>query len=276
MILRSRYWMELTTADIARLPPDTVAILPVAAVEQHGPHMPLGTDALINRGLIARALELLPDRLPVIVLPEQTVGTSSEHLDYPGTLSHAPAALIGIWTALLEGAARSGIRKLLIFNSHGGQISLLQPVALDMRRRFGVLAAFASWFDAGLPEGLIPAAEEAFGIHAGAIETAMVMHLRPELVVAERLADFPSRSAGFQSRYKHLQSDPGRGRLAGFGWMAQDLNPFGAMGDATLATPEIGRQLVDHAAAALAALCVELHELGDGFLRMNTFLNDRA
>jgi len=270
---KSRYWIDLSTRDVAELPPDTIAILPVGAVEQHGPHMPLGTDAIINRGIVARALELVAADVSVIVLPEQTVGTSSEHLSFPGTLSHMPTALIGIWTTVLECTARAGIGKLLIFNSHGGQVSLLQPVALDIRRRLGVLCAYASWFDAGYPAGLFTPEEEEFGIHAGAIETAMMMHLRPELVDAASLADFPSRALDFRGAFSALQADPGNGRLGGFGWMAEDLNRFGAMGDASAATPEAGRKLVDHAAGKLATLLGEIGGIAPDFLASDTFLS---
>lgn len=271
---KSRYWIELSTRDIAALPPDTIAILPVAAVEQHGPHMPLGTDTLINRGIIARALDKLPADLSVLVLPEQAVGTSSEHLSYPGTLSHAPSALIGIWTTVLESAARAGIGKLLIFNSHGGQVGLLQPVALDIRRRLGMLCAYASWFDAGYPPGLFSPEEEAYGIHGGAIETAMMLHLRPELVDRAALADFPSRALDFRTAFSELQADPGNGRLGGFGWMAQDLNRYGVSGDASAATPEAGRRLVEHAAEKLATLLSEIAGIGADFLVADTFLSD--
>ena len=196
----SRYWIELSTRQIAALPAGTIAILPTGAVEQHGPHLPTGTDALINRGIIVRALELLAPDLPVVVLPEQTIGTSHEHLSYPGTLSHTPAAIMEIWTTALEGAIRAGIGKVLLFNSHGGQVRLLQPTALLLRQRFGLLAGYASWFDAGYPEGMFSAAEIDFGIHAGAIETAMMLHL------------YPPRGAGVYCRFP-LQRRRPRGRV---------------------------------------------------------------
>jgi creatinine amidohydrolase len=270
----SRYWMELTTQDVARLAPGTIAVLPVSAIEQHGPHMPLGTDALINRGLVARALELLPADVPVVTLPEQVIGSSSEHLQFPGTLSLGPAGTMSLWTTLLETCiTRSSITKLLLFNSHGGQSRLLQPVALELRQRFGILAAYASWFDAGYPAGLFSAEELAFGIHAGAVETSMMMHLRPELVDHSELADFPSYSADLEKQYQQLQADPSNGRLGGFGWMMQDLNRFGAAGDATLSSPEAGRALVEHAAERLARLLGEIHRFDPMVLGSKTFLD---
>jgi len=268
----SRYWIELSTRQIAALPAGTIAILPTGAVEQHGPHLPTGTDALINRGIIARALELLAPDLPVVILPEQTIGTSHEHLSYPGTLSHTPAAIMEIWTTALEGAIRAGISKVLLFNSHGGQVRLLQPTALLLRQRFGLLAGYASWFDAGYPEGMFSADEVNFGIHAGAIETAMMLHLYPHLVAHEFISDFPSNAAGLEGEFARLQTDPGNGRMGGFGWMMQDLGPSGAAGDARQGTAERGRALVDRAAAGLAELLAEIHRFDANRLSHTTFL----
>lgn len=268
----ARYWLHLTTADFAELPASTIALLPVGATEQHGPHMPVGTDTLINQGIVARMLELVDPGLSLVVLPTQQVGTSAEHLAFPGTLSHDPAAIMGIWTTLLENVVRAGITKLVLFNSHGGQSRLLQPVALQVRQRHGALVAYASWFDAGYPKGLFSDDEVNFGIHAGAIETSMMLHLHPELVRQDRMIDFPSAAADLEGEFRLLQSDPGNGRMGGFGWMMQDLNAYGAAGDARLSTADAGRTLVDHAAQALADLLGEISRFDNSRLAPDTFL----
>lgn len=272
----SRYWIELSTREIAALPAGTIAVLPTGAVEQHGPHMPVGTDALINRGIVARALELLPGELPVVILPEQTIGTSHEHLSYPGTLSHTPSEIMAIWTTALEGAIRAGVTKLLLFNSHGGQVRLLQPTVLLLRQRFSIAAFYASWFDAGYPEGLFSPEEMEFGIHAGAIETSMMLHLNPRLVAQDFIADFPSSAAGLDTEFRLIQSDPGGGRLGGFGWMMQDLHPSGAAGDARAATAEKGRALVECAATRLCELLQEIDRFDASRLRESTFLGAKV
>lgn len=269
---KARYWIELSTRQIAELAPDTIAILPVGAVEQHGPHMPVGTDSLLNRGIISRALELLPADFPVIVLPEQTIGNSTEHLGFPGTLSHTASATMDIWTTILEGALRAGISKVLLFNSHGGQVKQLQPTALTLRQRHGAMAFYASWFDAGYPEGMFSQDELDFGIHAGAIETSMMMHLHPDLVAEEYIEDFPSKAKEMEAAFRLLQTDPGNGRLAGFGWMMQDLHPSGAAGDARLATAEKGGALVDRAAEHLVRVIGEIAAFGRDRLVSETFL----
>lgn len=254
----SRRWIDLTTVEAAALPPETVALLPVTAVEQHGPHLPLGTDAYINRGIIGRALELLPPEVPFLVLPEQTVGTSEEHLDFAGSLSHRPGRLIDIWTDVLTCVRNTPVRRLILFNSHGGQTGLLAPTALDLRVRFGLFVAYASWFDAGYPQGLFTDEEIRYGLHGGTIETSLMLHLHPELVRTDKLADFPSSAIELDTLTRHLSANPGYGRLGGFGWKSADLQPSGVTGNAAAATAEAGKKLLDHLGASLATMIEDM------------------
>ncbi len=258
-----RYWTDLTTRDAAALPPDTVAILPVAAVEQHGPHLPVGTDAFINRGMIARFLELLPDNVPAVVLPEQTVGASAEHLDFAGSLALSPARLIDNWTDIIACAARAGVKRFLIFNSHGGQSGFLAHAALDLRVRLGLFVAYAAWFDAGYPDGMFTADEIAYGMHGGAIETSLMLHLRPDLVRQAEIADFQPSTRDIEAVARQFSANPGNGRLGGFGWKAQDLQRSGVTGNASAATAENGRVLLDHVATRLVELVSDLGKADD-------------
>src|SRR6185369_1773260 len=138
MGLPRRLWQEMTTRDFAD--PEVgrwIAVLPVAAIEQHGPHLPLAVDAIINDGVLARALDVLPASAPVTVLPAQVVGKSNEHGAFPGTLSLSAETTIRLWTEIGESVARAGVRKLVIFNSHGGQPAIVDIVAVDLRVRLG-------------------------------------------------------------------------------------------------------------------------------------------
>ena len=250
-----RFWQDMTTEEFAGLDKERViALLPVGAIEQHGPHLPVSTDACINEGIVARALAQVPDELPVTVLPMLAVGKSNEHLAFPGTLTLSAETLIRVWTEVGECVARAGIRKLVLFNSHGGQPQVMDIVARDLRVRHGMLVVAYSWYASGVPAGLFDEAEVRHGIHAGAIETSMMLHLRPDLVHLDRAADFVPLMRELEPGFRHL-SPTGAGRLA---WMAQDLHPSGACGDARDADPERGRALVEHAAQALVAL---LHEV---------------
>ncbi|WP_416400755.1 creatininase family protein [Alicycliphilus denitrificans] len=261
----SHWWSELGARDFAQarasgLAQRAVAVLPVAAVEQHGPHLPLSVDATLLQGVIAAALPLLPAGLPALFLPPQNVGLSTEHLSYPGTLTLSPATLIALWTELGECVARAGVRKLLLLNGHGGNVAPMDIVARELRQRCGLLVYGSSWFGLPLPDevsGLFDAEEHRFGIHGGAIETSMMLHLAPATVRMEHARHWPSSSQERAARYPIL----GNGRSAKLGWAIEDYHPAGAVGDAAGATADKGRAVVQAAARALAQLIAEIHAL---------------
>ncbi|ADV01613.1 creatininase family protein [Alicycliphilus denitrificans] len=261
----SHWWSELGARDFAQarasgLAQRAVAVLPVAAVEQHGPHLPLSVDATLLQGVIAAALPLLPDGLPALFLPPQNVGLSTEHLSYPGTLTLSPATLIALWTELGECVARAGVRKLLLLNGHGGNVAPMDIVARELRQRCGLLVYSSSWFSLPLPDevnGLFGAEEHRFGIHGGAIETSMMLHLAPATVRMEHARHWPSSSQERAARYPIL----GNGRSAKLGWAIEDYHPAGAVGDAAGAMADKGRAVVQAAAQALAQLIAEIHAL---------------
>jgi creatinine amidohydrolase len=247
-----RAWGDLTTADFAGLPPSTVAVLPVGAVEQHGPHLPLDTDATIAEGVLAAALARTDTALEILVLPIQHIGASVEHLAFPGTLSVAPDLLMRIWIEIGASVAAAGVRRLVIVNGHGGQPEVMALAARELRVRAGLLVTMANWFDFGEPPDLIPPEERRFGIHGGLIETSVMLHLAPDRVRREAVADFPSAVRDWAARFPALAGT--RTRVA---WATQDLNPSGAVGDPRSASATIGAALVAHAAAGLARLIEE-------------------
>ncbi len=249
------WWQELASADFAALDTEaTVAVLPVGAIEQHGPHLPVSVDTCLNEAIVRRALEVMPAGLPVLVLPTTPVGKSNEHVDFPGTLTLSAETLGRVWYELGASVRRAGVRKLLLFNSHGGQPQVAQIVARELRIDHGMLAVAANWFSWGMPEGLFDAVELRHGIHAGAVETAMMLAVRPDLVDMAAAADFVPVTVADDLDYPRLR---GLG-VAGLGWQTQDLNGAGACGDATRATAEAGRAVIEHAAGCLVEL---LHEL---------------
>ena len=238
----------------------TVAVLPVAATEQHGPHLPLSVDSTLLQGVLDAALAQLPPSLPVLVLPPQNVGLSPEHLRYPGTLTLSPATLLALWTQLGECVARAGIKKLLLFNGHGGQVSVMDIVARELRTQQQLLVYSASWFSLPLPDdvaGQFSADEHRFGIHAGDIETSMMLHLAPHTVQMEYARNFHSTSQDRAARYAIL----GNGKSAKLGWQMQDYHPAGAVGNAAGATADKGRAVVQAASLQLVQLLQELHDL---------------
>ncbi|WP_375455486.1 creatininase family protein [uncultured Methylobacterium sp.] len=249
--MAARLWSDLTTRDFAVLRmAETVAVLPVAAIEQHGPHLPLGTDAIIMEGYLARARALVPDDLDVLVLPVQAVGKSDEHDAFPGTLSLTTGTALAAWTGIGAGIHRAGCGKLVIVTAHGGNSGLIDLVAGELRARFGMVAVTTAWSRFGYPDGLFPQDEIVHGIHAGGIETALMLALRPDLVRADAVADFPPRTRAMAATFTHLRA----GRPAAFAWKAGDLNPSGAAGDARLGSAAAGEAALDHGARAFVAL----------------------
>src|SRR5262249_9443198 len=189
--VQSGYWQDRTTADFRLVDPETtVALLPVAAIEQHGPHLPLSTDTVINDGLVRAALALVASRTTLLVLPTFSVGPIPEHTTLPGTLSIADATLADAWTDVGRSVARAGVRKLLILNTHGGQKALVDIVAMRLRAELKMLVARATYFAFGSPPGLFDSAERAHDIHGGEVETSLMLHLAPQLVRKDALADF--------------------------------------------------------------------------------------
>jgi len=247
----SKYWSDWSWRDFA----DTnmrnyIAVLPVAATEQHGPHLPVGVDNYINQGYLARAVALTPDDLPVLYLPVQAIGKSNEHIEFPGTLTFSHETLIRAWTEIGDSVARTGCRKLIFINSHGGNVPVIDIVARELRQKHGMLAVHSAWHRLGLPEGMFSAQERAHGIHGGEVETSLMLAFRPETVRMERAENFVSSAVGIEQEFKQLRVT----QPVGFGWLASDLTSAGVAGDASKGAREKGEACADHAAAAFIDL----------------------
>ena len=240
------------------LPPearrDWIAVLPLGAHEQHGPHLPFETDSLIAGGIVEQVIARLPANLPVTFLPVETNGYSVEHMDVAGTRSLTYDEAILRWLAIAEDLHRQGLRKFVMLNAHGGNSPLMTIVATEARVRFNMLAAATSWTRFGQPEGWISPEEKALDIHGGEIETAVMLALHPEKVNMEKASAFPSRQSEFSRRFRHLRA---YGPHA-FGWKMSDLNPEGVAGNAAKATAEKGRILIDHAVSGIIELLEDI------------------
>ena len=239
-------WTKTDAATAARW----IAVMPLGATEQHGPHLPLETDVMIGEAYLARVRELLPRTSPVTFLPIQRIGISTEHIDFAGTLTLSTEAALKEWMALGESVARAGVKKLVMVTSHGGNSAAMMLVAQDLRAYHGLLAVTTSWSRFGVPQGLFPEEELRHGIHGGAVETSIMLAKYKEHVRVGAIADFRSSSIAMEQEYRWLSTQ----RPAPFAWQAQDLNESGAVGNATLATAEKGVQLLDHGAQGFIEL----------------------
>ena len=263
--LKSHFWADLISRDFAQLAAapniaNVVAVLPVAAIEQHGPHLPVSVDTSLVDGVIAASLSHMPAELPVLFMPTQQVGKSNEHLRFPGTLTLSAETLIRVWMELGACVARTGIKKLVLLNSHGGQISVMDIVARDLRAAHDLVVFSTNWFTLPLGDainGLFTPEEHRFGIHAGDMETSMMLALRPQFVDMTQARDFKSTAQDRAANYPIL----GNGTSAKLGWQMQDYNAMGAAGNATLATAEKGHAVIDAAGLQLARLLQEVSRL---------------
>jgi len=239
-------WADHRRPEFGALDPEAViAVLPTAAIEQHGPHLPVGVDTMIAEGMLAELRRTCPDDLDLRILPVQAVGKSNEHLDAPGTLTLDAATALAAWTQIGLSVARAGLRKVVIVNSHGGNLDLVSILARELRVRAGMLAVKCQWGAFGVPEGLYSDRERTYGIHGGDIETSLMLAFRPETVDMGAARDFASSAEG--------AAIPPVGPVSR-GWIASDLNPAGTVGDASAATAEKGRATCAHQVAGVVDL----------------------
>jgi creatinine amidohydrolase len=223
-----------------------IAICPTGAIEQHGPHLPVGTDSIAAHAWIDLLLEKLTpvERAKVWAGPAIPVGKSNEHTGYPGTLTLSAASLRRQVLSLARTIKSFGLKRLYLLNGHGGNVSVLRYSLEEAATLYGL--------ECGLlrPEWKVdlPARELKYGIHAGEIETAWLLHFCPEAVRFER-AD-----TCWIGPEKEPEGTLLRPEFAGvtYSWVTADISPTGTMGDATRATPEKGAQWVEEYAIAYA------------------------
>jgi creatinine amidohydrolase len=244
------HWPDVAKEDAARW----IAVLPLAATEQHGPHLPLRTDVLIAEAYLERVRGLLPESIPATFLPAEEIGISTEHTDFPGTLTLSAEAALKKWMAIGEGVARSGLKKLVMVTSHGGNSAAMTIVAQDLRSQYGLLAVTTAWSRFGAPDGLFSAEELRHGVHGGAVETSIMLARYPHEVRADAIRNFEPSSIAMEKQYRWLSTH----RPAPLAWQAQDLHPSGAAGNATQASAEKGELLLDHGAQAFCELLAEV------------------
>jgi creatinine amidohydrolase len=257
MTIRRVWWGDFRTTEYASIDAEaTIAILPLAAVEQHGPHLPVSTDTTIMHGMLEAVIARLPADLDVRILPVQSIGKSNEHLYAPGTLTLPATTLVGAWTELGLSVARAGVRKIVLVNSHGGNEEIMGIVSRELRVRQKMLAVKTSWQRFGRPAGLYTELEDRHGIHGGDVETSLMLHFRPDLVDMSKAEHFVSNVGRAEKEFALLRHT---GTHA-FAWIATDLNAHGVVGDASTATAEKGRLTAGHQADGFVRLLEDVRK----------------
>lgn len=245
-------WAEYRTTEFEGLDPEKViAILPTAAIEQHGPHLPVGVDTMIAEGMLSGLRRQCPDDLDIRILPVQAVGKSNEHLHARGTLTLTAETALRAWREIGLSVARAGLRKIVIVNSHGGNLDLISILSRELRVEAGMLAVKCQWGGFGAPPGLYSDREVSFGIHGGDRETSLMLHFRPETVDLSKAVDFASTA--------ETATIPPIGPIS-YGWVASDLNQHGTVGEAQLATAEKGEATCRHQVSGFIGLLRDLRD----------------
>lgn len=248
------FWSDLKARDFHGIrEADAVAVVPVGAIEQHGPHLPVSTDTVLAETIASEAARRVT-RATVLVLPVVAYGKSDEHLSFPGVLTLDARTLGDLLLQIGKGVARSGIRRIVFLNAHGGNVPVLQMVSRTLRIENGMLSVTAGWMSMGYPAGLVTPRELQEGIHGGFVETAAMLHIRPDLVDMSKAEYFVPASQAVAETNQVL-------RMVGAvstGWVAEDLHPAGVAGDAVSASRQAGKAIVEHAAARYAILLEEV------------------
>lgn len=251
--MRRLDWAQFRAPEFALIDPmETIAILPTAAVEQHGPHLPVGVDMMIAEGMLAELRRQCPDDLDIRILPVQAVGKSNEHLHAAGTLTLPAQTALAAWVEVGLSVARAGVRKIVIVNSHGGNLDLVSILSRELRVRAGMMAVKCQWSSFGQPEGMYLPRELSFGIHGGDVETSIMLALHPELVDMGAARDFTSTAEGADI--------PPVGPIS-LAWISADLNPAGTVGNAAIATAAKGQATIQHQVTGLIGLLRSLKSL---------------
>lgn len=246
----------LTSEPVQETVPDNlIAVLPLGAHEQHGPHLPFETDTIIADGIAARLADNLPEHITARFLTTEPVGYSVEHMDVEGSRSLAFSEAVNRWIGIGENLCAANIRKLVILNAHGGNSPLATIVATELRARLGMLAVATHWTRFGIPEELISPEQKHLDIHAGYIETSVMLALAPELVHMDKAQNFTNEQAILIDNYQYLRA---YGPHA-FGWMMSDLNKQGAAGNALRANAQDGEKMIAHAVKGLTGLMEDVH-----------------
>jgi len=253
--MRKIWWTDFAAREFENLDPEkTIAILPIAAVEQHGPHLPVGTDTIINTSMMELLVASAPDELDIRVLPVQAIGKSNEHIWAKGTITHTATNLIDAWTQIGLEVARAGVRKMVFVNSHGGNEEIMGIVARELRVRAGMLAVKSGW--RFMPDGVLTDLERRHGIHGGDAETSLILHFRPDLVDMARAEDFGSVAARDEQQFRYLRPTGAFGHV--YSWIASDINPSGAVGNAAIATAEKGQTIAQANVAGMLDMLAEV------------------
>lgn len=246
-------WQELTSTDFDQIDRRTPVILPMAAIEQHGPHLPLATDRMIAE-FYAKEINRRLGKA-VLILPTIAVGYSQHHMDFSGSLTLSHETLLNVAEQYLHSASCHGFRSFLVLNAHGGN----QGVCQVLVERFGAAhgdcqVVAATWWRVA-PDALLALNESGRGGigHAGEFETSLMLYIAPELVRLEA-----SQPRANLPTYDWAEGDLMRSPRAALYRTMKQMTSNGAYGEPSQATVEKGKQIADIVCEALCEIVTDL------------------
>ena len=227
-------WPEVKKISIDKR---STIIWPFGAVEQHGPHLPLATDSIFVNEIIIEVLKLLPCEIPIKKLPTQYLGFSPEHKGFDGTISLSSNLIISMVKEVGVQLADMGFKRLILINAHGGQISLLNTAARELRSIAPQLSVFPCFLWSGVDglSELLTRKEVKNGLHASLAETSLMMALKPELVGEERPCE--------EVNDEQIPDGWSMEGNAPTSWLTEDLSKSGVIGDSKGSSKELGKSL---------------------------------
>lgn len=245
-------YLSWTDIDALEDKENTVIVLPVGAIEQHGAHLPCSVDATVAAGVVGKALELLPADISAYAIPAISYGKSDEHLHFPGTITLTGEVLLHTIQEIGESVYRAGFRKLLMVNAHGGQPQPLEMAARELRLRHGdyMVITRSAW---SVPHdtSFYSDQEKQLAMHAGHGETALMMALAPDTVHMDRA------EANYPEPFPCPTLSTGRPASA---WASIDFGPSGVIGDPTGATLQQGETILQQLGEQWAQAITEVHQ----------------
>lgn len=251
------WWRDFSPEEFEGLDAnDVIAILPLAATEQHGPHLPITTDYAIMEGMLDLVIGQIAPEMDVRIFPVERIGASDEHIRFAGTQSISSLQMVEIIIQRGEEANKYGIKKLVLINSHGGNEPAMSIAALELRKRYDMMVVKTSWGRFGVPDGLFTDEEMKLGIHGGDYETSLMLAFQPDTVTMSLAENFQSSTKLARETFTHLSPQSPHS----FAWLAGDLNENGVVGNAAAATAEKGMAAAAYQTAGFIQLLVDVHD----------------
>jgi creatinine amidohydrolase len=222
---------DLTWPEVDALPRDLPVVIPIAALEQHGHHLPVFTDSMLLGELIRRVSEPMHDR--VLFTPLMWLGNSHHHMDFPGTMSASPRVYLDLLNDLMENMLMHGFRRIVLINGHGGNSTPGKQAVFEVRQRHrlrrDLLLLMATYWEHGRPNQLRSDLVQTQMGHACEWETSMILRLAPHLVKDIRTVESVDPGFAFEPAYR--------------GWTTKDRTAVGHIGQSSAATAEKGEAL---------------------------------